>query len=73
MWQFKKKTSELTYLFLRPKKNPLFYVDLTIDKDGPRYSTLYENFEAVLGNLFEKAIQSTQAIPQLEKVNFNFN
>jgi hypothetical protein len=54
---------------LRPKKNPIFSIELFIDKSGPRYNINYEQFESVLCSLFEKSISSTQAVPQLEKVN----
>lgn len=57
----------LGFIF-RPKKNPVFQIDLTIDKDGPKFNTAYENFEGVLCSLFDKAIQATQAVPQMEKV-----
>ncbi len=40
---------------------------MIIDKNGPHYNVNYENFEGVLCSLFEKAIASTQQVPQLEK------
>jgi hypothetical protein len=52
----------------RPKKNPIFSIELTIGPTGPRYNIPYENFEGILCSLFEKAINSTNAVPQLEKV-----
>lgn len=52
----------------RPKKNSVFLIELQIDKTGPRYNVNYENFELSLCTLFEKAISSTQSVPQLEKV-----
>ena len=42
--------------------------ELTIDKTGPRYNINYDSFEATLCSLFDKAIVSTQSVPQLEKV-----
>ncbi len=54
-------------MFTRPKKNAIFLTELQIDKTGPRYNINFENFELTLCSLFEKAILSTQSIPQLEK------
>ncbi len=44
-------------------------VELQIDKSGPRYNINYEQFEATLCSLFDKGINATQSVPQLEKVN----
>ncbi|XP_032177365.1 dynein heavy chain 1, axonemal isoform X1 [Mustela erminea] len=52
----------------RPRKNPLFIVDLVLDSSGVHYSTPLENFETSLLNLFDKGILSTHAVPQLEKL-----
>ena len=51
-----------------PKKNCLFLVDLILDKEGCHYSTNLNNFEPALVGLFNKGIDSTQNVPQLEKV-----
>ncbi|XP_077969677.1 dynein axonemal heavy chain 1-like isoform X2 [Styela clava] len=51
----------------KPKKNPLFVVDLVVDQDGIHYSTPYDGFETVLVKLFDNAIGSTQHVPQLER------
>lgn len=52
----------------RPRKNPLFIVDLVLDSSGVHYSTPLEQFETSLLNLFDKGILATHAVPQLEKV-----
>lgn len=52
----------------RPKRNPLFLIDLQLDAQGSHYSTPLTNFDTALVNLFNKAIQNTQSVPQLEKV-----
>ncbi|XP_058416307.1 dynein axonemal heavy chain 1 isoform X1 [Diceros bicornis minor] len=52
----------------RPRKNPLFIVDLVLDSSGVHYSTPLEQFEASLLNLFDKGILATHAVPQLEKL-----
>ncbi|XP_023368810.1 dynein heavy chain 1, axonemal [Otolemur garnettii] len=52
----------------RPRKNPLFTVDLVLDTSGVHYSTPLENFEISLLNLFDKGILATHAVPQLEKL-----
>ncbi|XP_029774824.1 dynein heavy chain 1, axonemal isoform X2 [Suricata suricatta] len=52
----------------RPRKNPLFIVDLMLDSSGVHYSTSPEQFETSLLNLFDKGILATHAVPQLEKL-----
>ncbi|CAK6435519.1 unnamed protein product [Pipistrellus nathusii] len=52
----------------RPRKNPLFIVDLVLDNSGVHYSTPLEQFETALLNLFDKGILATHAVPQLEKL-----
>ncbi|ERE91881.1 dynein heavy chain 1, axonemal-like protein [Cricetulus griseus] len=52
----------------RPRKNPLFIVDLVLDTSGVHYSTPLEQFEMTLLNLFDKGIMATHAVPQLEKL-----
>ncbi|XP_060621830.2 dynein axonemal heavy chain 1 [Anolis sagrei] len=51
----------------RPRKNPLFLVDLVLDPTGVHFSTPLENFEEVVISLFNKGILATHRIPQLEK------
>ena len=53
---------------LRPPKNPLFHLDITIDQVGPRYITSYENFSNIILGAFDRAVVQTQAISQIEKV-----
>lgn len=64
--------SDLINSFIKPKRNPIFLIELQIDKTCTKYNVNYENFEGVLCGLFEKAIGSTQSVPQLEKVNETF-
>ena len=56
------------YLCFRPKRNALFLVDLQLDTAGVHYNTNLNSFESMLVGLFDKGIQSTQSVPQLEKV-----
>ncbi|XP_036594745.1 dynein heavy chain 1, axonemal [Trichosurus vulpecula] len=51
----------------KPRKNPLFIVDLVLDNSGSHYSTPMENFMTSLLNLFDKGILATHSVPQLEK------
>ncbi|XP_034961986.1 dynein axonemal heavy chain 1 isoform X2 [Zootoca vivipara] len=51
----------------KPRKNPLFIIDLALDTLGVRFSTPLENFETTVVSLFDKGIWSTHTIPQLEK------
>lgn len=55
----------------RPRKNPLFIVDLVLDSSGVHYSTPLEQFETSLLNLFDKGILATHTVPQLEKVQWH--
>ncbi|MBZ3886078.1 Dynein heavy chain 1, axonemal [Sciurus carolinensis] len=52
----------------RPRKNPLFIMDLVLDSSGVHYSTPLEQFETSVLNLFDKGILATHAVPQLEKM-----
>ncbi|XP_013988847.1 dynein axonemal heavy chain 1 isoform X2 [Salmo salar] len=51
----------------KPKKSPLFLVDLVLDVTGVHYSTPLENFETSIITLFDKGILSTHNVPQLDK------
>ncbi|XP_025927284.1 dynein heavy chain 1, axonemal [Apteryx rowi] len=51
----------------KPRKNPLFVVDLVLDSSGVHFSTPVENFEKSLISLFNKGILATHTVPQLEK------
>ncbi|XP_074169160.1 dynein axonemal heavy chain 1 isoform X1 [Rhinolophus sinicus] len=52
----------------RPRKNPLFIVDLVLDSSGVHYSTPLEQFETSLLSLFDKGILATHVVPHLEKL-----
>ena len=56
-------------LLTRPKRNALFHIELMMDNVGVHYNTNLNSYETVLLALFDKGIQSTQNIPQLEKVS----
>ncbi|XP_035980517.1 dynein heavy chain 1, axonemal isoform X4 [Fundulus heteroclitus] len=51
----------------KPKKTPLFYVDLVLDETGVHYSTPLEDFETSITKLFRCAIAVTHKVPQLYK------
>ncbi|TTB85611.1 Dynein heavy chain 1, axonemal [Bagarius yarrelli] len=51
----------------KPKKNPLFLVDLILDQTGVHYSTPLENFETSIIGLLQKGILCTHNLPQLDK------
>lgn len=55
-------------IFLRPKRNPLFIVDLVLDQTGVRYSTPLEKFEMSIINLINQGILATHNVPHLDKV-----
>ncbi|XP_069045720.1 dynein axonemal heavy chain 1 isoform X1 [Lepisosteus oculatus] len=51
----------------KPRKKPLFLLDLVLDQSGVHYSTPLEDFEMSVLNLFDKGILATHNVPQLEK------
>ncbi|XP_075430348.1 dynein axonemal heavy chain 1 isoform X2 [Ascaphus truei] len=51
----------------KPRKNPIFLLDLALDSSGAHFSTALENFEVTLMTLFDKGILATHNVPQLEK------
>ncbi|XP_072845881.2 dynein axonemal heavy chain 1 isoform X3 [Pogona vitticeps] len=59
--------SDLVNSPYKPRKNPLFIIDLVLDSQGVHFSTPLENFETSLVSLFNKGILATHTIPQLEK------
>ncbi|KAF3689531.1 Dynein heavy chain 1 [Channa argus] len=54
----------------KPKKNPLFLLDLVLDQTGVHFNTPPENFERSVINLFDKSILATYNVQQLEKKLF---
>lgn len=56
------------FLSHRPKKHPVFLVDLVLDKNSVRYCTPLENFKTTVIELMDMGIQNTYNVPQLEKV-----
>nr|XP_033782541.1 dynein heavy chain 1, axonemal isoform X1 [Geotrypetes seraphini]XP_033782544.1 dynein heavy chain 1, axonemal isoform X1 [Geotrypetes seraphini]XP_033782545.1 dynein heavy chain 1, axonemal isoform X1 [Geotrypetes seraphini]XP_033782546.1 dynein heavy chain 1, axonemal isoform X1 [Geotrypetes seraphini]XP_033782547.1 dynein heavy chain 1, axonemal isoform X1 [Geotrypetes seraphini] len=51
----------------KPRKNPIFLLDLVLDIAGVHFNVPLENFEASLMMLFDKGIMATNSVPQLEK------
>ncbi|CAH8652543.1 unnamed protein product [Schistosoma rodhaini] len=60
-------TNDLMTSSLPPKRNPIFLVDLQLDTDGPHYSTPITQFPNTLIQIFDKAINSVQDVPQIEQ------
>lgn len=58
----------VSFLSTRPKKHPVFLVDLVLEKKGVRYCTPLENFQTTVIELMDMGIQNTYNVPQLEKV-----
>ncbi|XP_069500104.1 dynein axonemal heavy chain 1 [Ambystoma mexicanum] len=50
-----------------PRKNPIFSLELVLDNSGVHFNTPLENFETALKSLFDKGINATSKVPQLEK------
>ncbi|XP_073447685.1 dynein axonemal heavy chain 1 [Aquarana catesbeiana] len=51
----------------KPRRNPIFLLDLVLDASGVHFSTPLGNFEVTLMTLFDKGILATHSVPQLEK------
>ncbi|KAH8863214.1 Dynein heavy chain 1, axonemal [Schistosoma japonicum] len=60
-------TNDLMTSSLLPKRNPIFLVDLILDLEGPHYSTPIAQFPSSLVQIFDKAINSVQDVPQIEQ------
>lgn len=54
-----------------PRNGPLFLLELNLGPSGVQYSVELSLFESTLVGLFDKGIQVTHSIPQLEKVRAN--
>ena len=54
---------------IRPKNGALFFLELVIDIEGVHYTTDLESFKSTLVSVFDRGIQSTHTVPQLEKVS----
>lgn len=67
----KRSTVVAVIFFYRPKRIPLFVVEIIMDLNGVRYNTPLNNFEASLVFHYNKAIQLCQHIPCIEKVSTN--
>lgn len=52
----------------RPRRNPIFVIDLVLDGSGVHFSPPEESFKESLLSLLDKGILVTHAVPQLEKV-----
>uniref|UniRef100_UPI00398EE5C8 dynein axonemal heavy chain 1 isoform X2 n=1 Tax=Pristiophorus japonicus TaxID=55135 RepID=UPI00398EE5C8 len=51
----------------KPRKLPIFILDLNLDSSGVYFSTALERFRTVILTLFDKAITATQHVPHIEK------
>ncbi|XP_060766195.1 dynein axonemal heavy chain 1 [Neoarius graeffei] len=52
----------------KPKKHPVFVVDLVLDETGVHYSPPLKNFETSVISLFNKGVLCTHNLPQLHKL-----
>uniref|UniRef100_T1J5R2 AAA+ ATPase domain-containing protein n=1 Tax=Strigamia maritima TaxID=126957 RepID=T1J5R2_STRMM len=52
----------------KPKRNPIFVLDLIIDNNGIRYGTEIESFQTVFVNLFTKGVNATNIVEEVERV-----
>ncbi|XP_078270493.1 dynein axonemal heavy chain 1 [Rhinoraja longicauda] len=51
----------------KPRKMPIFVMDLSLDNGRVQFNTPLERFKAVTLTLFDKAITATQHVPHIEK------
>ena len=55
--------------YCRPLHGPVFFMDLVLDKEGCHYSTDLHSVQPTLVAVFDRGIQSTHTVPQIEKVS----
>ena len=56
------------YFYCRPLNGPLFHLDLVLDENGSHFSTDLDAFKPALVSIFDRGIQATHSVPQMEKV-----
>ena len=60
----------LWYIYVfRPLNGPLFHLDLVLDETGSRFSTDLDAFKPTLVSIFDRGIQATHSVPQMERVS----
>ena len=52
----------------RPLNGPLFHLDLVLDENGSHFSTDLDAFKPALVSIFDRGIQATHSVPQMERV-----
>lgn len=55
-------------LLYSPTNGPVFSIELVLDSEGAHYNTDLTAFIPMLVEVFNRGIQSTHSVPQLEKV-----
>ena len=55
-------------LLYSPVNGPVFSLELVLDSEGAHYNTDLTEFIPMLVEVFNRGIQSTHSVPQLEKV-----
>lgn len=55
-------------MLYRASQGPLFAMELVLDSEGAHYTTDLTSIGPTLIEVFDRGIQSTQNVPQLEKV-----
>ena len=59
---------QVCHVIYRPKKNAIFLMDLTFEEDTVTFSTKPQKFGDSVITLFNKGVNCTKKIPQLEKM-----
>ena len=52
-----------------PRMVHYFFLELVMDNEGVHYTTDLESFKSTLVSVFDRGIQSTHTVPQIEKVS----
>lgn len=67
---YRQPVSYKNYLvtYFRPLNGPLFHLDLVLDETGSHFSTDLEAFKPTLVAIFDRGIQATHSVPQMERV-----
>ena len=57
----------------RPLHGPIFFMDLVLDKEGCHYSTDLPSVQPTIVAVFDRGIQATHSVPQIEKVLYIYS
>ena len=63
----------ISHFNCRPLNGPLFHLDLVLDENGSHFSTDLDAFKPALVSIFDRGIQATHSVPQMERVKLIYS